>query len=53
LLLAKSGVIDYNYQLSARQKKIMTDSEIELNKILDKAIRKLKALNQINQESKP
>lgn len=53
LVLAKSGVIDYNYQLSTRQKKIWADSEIELNKIMDKAVNNLNALNKINQETKP
>ena len=51
LVLAKSGVIDYDYQLSSHQKKIIADSEIDLDKIIDKAVKKLKVSNPFNQES--
>lgn len=43
LALAKSGVIDYEYQLATHQKKIFADSEIELSKIIDKVVKKLKS----------
>ena len=51
LVLAKIGVIDYDYQLSSHQKKIIADSEIDLDKIIDKAVKKLKVSNPFNQES--
>lgn len=53
LVLAKIGVIDYGYQLSTRHKKIIADSKIDLDKIIDKAVKKLKASNPLNQESTP
>ena len=53
LVLAKIGVIDYDYQLSIHQKKIVADSEVDLDKIIAKAAKKLKASTPLDQESKP
>lgn len=53
LVLSKIQVIDYGYQLSSRQKNIVADSEIELDKIINKSFKKIRALNQLNQESTP
>jgi predicted DNA-binding transcriptional regulator len=53
LALAKSGVIGYEYQLSTTQENIFVDLEIEINKIVDKVVKKLKTLNPLKQESKP
>ncbi len=44
LALAKSGVVDYEYQLSDNQDKAFTDSGIELSKIIDRVANNLKNL---------